>query len=107
MRCAMPSESIVFGFWIDAKRAGIVSAVRPLLNQLQSLGFRLAPHTRAAVLKLTGSGSETKASKTPTASPTLMLAQEIVDDLEAALEQFREIAVDLGREKITKESEQC
>lgn len=26
-----------------------------------------------------------------------VLAQEIVDDLEAALEQFREIAIDLGR----------
>jgi type I restriction enzyme M protein len=28
-----------------------------------------------------------------------VLAQEIVDDLEAALEQFREIVVDLGEEK--------
>ena len=27
-----------------------------------------------------------------------VLAQEIVEDLEAALEQFREIAADLGRE---------
>jgi type I restriction enzyme M protein len=27
-----------------------------------------------------------------------ILAQEIVEDLEAALEQFREIAADLGRE---------
>ena len=27
-----------------------------------------------------------------------VLAQEIVEDLEAALEQFREIATDLGRE---------
>jgi hypothetical protein len=34
-----------------------------------------------------------------------VLAQEIVDDLEAALEQFREIANDLGGEEITKESE--
>jgi len=29
-----------------------------------------------------------------------VLAQEIVDDLEAALEQFREIAMDLGGQKI-------
>ncbi len=29
-----------------------------------------------------------------------VLAQEIVDDLEAALEQFREIAADLGGQKI-------
>ena len=41
------------GILIDAKRAGIIPAVRPLLDQLQSLGFRVAAHTRAAVLKLT------------------------------------------------------
>ena len=29
-----------------------------------------------------------------------VLAQEIADDLEAALEQFREIAMDLGGQKI-------
>ena len=29
-----------------------------------------------------------------------ILAQEIVDNLEAALEQFREIAMDLGGQKI-------
>ena len=41
--------------------------------------------------------SETKASKNPTISliPAFLL-QEIVDDLEAALEQFREIAADLA-----------
>jgi type I restriction enzyme M protein len=33
-----------------------------------------------------------------------ILAQEIVDDLEAALEQFREIAADLGpKERIVKD----
>ena len=32
-----------------------------------------------------------------------VLAQEIVEDLEAALEQFRLIAEDLGEEKETKE----
>ena len=42
------------GVLIDAKRAGIIPTVRPLLDQLQSLGFRLAAHTRAAVLKLAG-----------------------------------------------------
>jgi hypothetical protein len=35
------------------------------------------------------SGSETKASKSPTNLPDV-LAQEIVEDLEPALEQFRE-----------------
>ena len=40
------------GVLIDAKRAGIIPTVRPFLDQLQSLGFRLAGHTRAAVLKL-------------------------------------------------------
>ena len=37
------------------------------------------------------SGSETKASKSPTNLPDV-LAQEIVEDLEPALEQFRELA---------------
>ncbi|MBI4491147.1 MAG: hypothetical protein HY694_18850 [Deltaproteobacteria bacterium] len=33
-----------------------------------------------------------------------LLAQEIVEDLEAALEQFREIAADLGANGIKKET---
>jgi uncharacterized protein len=40
------------GLLIDAKSRGIISAVGPFLDQLQSFGFRLAPSTRAAVLKL-------------------------------------------------------
>jgi predicted nucleic acid-binding protein len=46
------------GLLLDAKRAGLVSAVAPLLDKLQALRFRLAPHTRAAVLKLAGEGPE-------------------------------------------------
>lgn len=46
------------GVLIDAKRAGLISAVRPLLDQLQSLGFRLAPHTRLAVLRLAGESTD-------------------------------------------------
>jgi hypothetical protein len=42
------------GLLLDAKRTGLVSAVKPLLDQLENLRFRLAPHTRAAVLKLAG-----------------------------------------------------
>lgn len=42
------------GLLVDAKRAGLVETVAPLLDQLQALGFRLAPHTRRAVLKLAG-----------------------------------------------------
>lgn len=42
------------GILIDAKRAGLIEAVRPQLDQLHSLGFRLAAHTRAAVLKMAG-----------------------------------------------------
>jgi predicted nucleic acid-binding protein len=42
------------GLLLDAKRAGLIPAVTPLLDQLQALRFRLAPHTRAAVLKLAG-----------------------------------------------------
>jgi len=45
----------------------------------------------------TSSGSETKAWKSPITFPDPdILAQEIVEDLEAALEQFHEIAADLG-----------
>jgi len=42
------------GLLLDAKRAGLVSAIEPLLDQLEGLRFRLARHTRAAVLKLAG-----------------------------------------------------
>jgi len=42
------------GLLLDAKRVGLVPAVAPLLDQLQALRFRLAAHTRAAVLKLAG-----------------------------------------------------
>lgn len=42
------------GLLLDAKRAGLVPAVAPLLDQLKSLRFRLAPRTRAAVLRLAG-----------------------------------------------------
>jgi hypothetical protein len=45
------------GLLLDAKRAGLIPAVVPLLDQLQSLRFRIAPHTRAAVLKLAGESS--------------------------------------------------
>jgi predicted nucleic acid-binding protein len=42
------------GLLLDAKRAQLVQAIKPFLDQLQSLRFRLAPHARAAVLKLAG-----------------------------------------------------
>jgi len=42
------------GILLDAKRAGLIPAVEPLLDQLQQLRFRLAAHTRAAVLRLAG-----------------------------------------------------
>ena len=42
------------GVLLNAKRAGLVPAVAPLLNQLHALRFRLAIHTRAAVLQLAG-----------------------------------------------------
>jgi predicted nucleic acid-binding protein len=40
------------GVLLDAKRAGLIPMIAPLLDQLDALRFRLAPHTRAAVLKL-------------------------------------------------------
>jgi len=42
------------GLLTDARRAGFVPAVAPLLDQLQAVGFRLAPATRLAVLSLAG-----------------------------------------------------
>lgn len=42
------------GLLLAAKRHGLVPAVSPLLEQLDALGFRLAAHTRVAVLKLAG-----------------------------------------------------
>ena len=42
------------GLLLDAKRAGRIEKVTPLLNELESLGFRLADHTRAAVMILAG-----------------------------------------------------
>jgi hypothetical protein len=42
------------GVLLDAQRKGLVPTVAPLLDKLDSLRFRLAPHTRAAVLKLAG-----------------------------------------------------
>ena len=46
------------GLLLDAKRAGLVTAVAPLLDQLDALRFRLAPQTRAAVLELAGEQSK-------------------------------------------------
>jgi uncharacterized protein len=42
------------GLLLDAKRVGRIERVAPLLNELESLGFRLADHTRVAVMKLAG-----------------------------------------------------
>jgi predicted nucleic acid-binding protein len=42
------------GLLLDAKRAGLIQAVGPLLDQLQALRFRVAPYTREAVLRLAG-----------------------------------------------------
>ena len=40
------------GVLLNAKRAGHVSSIREYVDQLEALRFRLAPHTRTAVLKL-------------------------------------------------------
>jgi uncharacterized protein len=42
------------GILRDAKRAGLVPLVSPLLDRLEERGFRLAPHTRLAVLRQVG-----------------------------------------------------
>jgi predicted nucleic acid-binding protein len=42
------------GVLLDAKRAELIPTISPLLDRLQHLRFRLAPHTRAAILELAG-----------------------------------------------------
>lgn len=42
------------GILLDAKKAGLIDSIKPRIDQLQALGFRLADHTRVAVLKLAG-----------------------------------------------------
>jgi predicted nucleic acid-binding protein len=42
------------GLLLDAKQAGLVPAVGPLLDRLQALRFRLAPDTRQTILELAG-----------------------------------------------------
>lgn len=42
------------GVLLDAKRAGMVPAISPILDQLQALSFRLDPNTRHLVLKMAG-----------------------------------------------------
>jgi hypothetical protein len=39
---------------LDAKQAGLIPAIDPLLDKLQQLRFRVDPGTRIAVLKLAG-----------------------------------------------------
>lgn len=45
------------GVLLDAKRAGLIPAVLPILDQLQESGFRLRAGTRVAVLELAGEAS--------------------------------------------------
>lgn len=42
------------GVLLNAKRAGLVSNIKELLDRLQAKRFRLSPVTRTAVLKLAG-----------------------------------------------------
>ena len=42
------------GLLLDAKKAGLLASVAPALDELQALGFRVAPGTRDSVLKLAG-----------------------------------------------------
>jgi predicted nucleic acid-binding protein len=42
------------GLLLDAKRCGLIPSIRPLLDQLQDLRFRLSLPTRQAILQLAG-----------------------------------------------------
>ena len=44
------------GLLLDAKRAGLIEAIAPLLDQLQEHRFRRASHTRQAILRSAGEG---------------------------------------------------
>jgi hypothetical protein len=69
-------------------------------------GFQLCRGTNRDKRASTSSGSETKASKSPINLPDAdVLAQEIVEDLQAALEQFREIALDLAADEPTEKDQ--
>ena len=61
------------GILIDAKRTALIPLVRPQLDQLHNLGFRLAAHTRAAVLKMAGE------SRIDAIECTVLRTKEIVD----------------------------
>jgi predicted nucleic acid-binding protein len=42
------------GLLMDAKKAGLIPAVHPLLDALHALRFRMSPGTRSAVLRFAG-----------------------------------------------------
>ncbi len=42
------------GLLLDAKKAGLIPAIRPLLDTLHALRFRMSPDTRSVVLTLAG-----------------------------------------------------
>lgn len=42
------------GLLLDAKRAGLIHSVAPILDSLLDLRFRLARHTHKAILKMAG-----------------------------------------------------
>ncbi len=42
------------GILLDAKQAGLLEEIAPLLERLQALGFRLSQGTKAAVLRIAG-----------------------------------------------------
>jgi len=46
------------GLLLDAKKAGLIPALRPQLDQLQALRFRLAARTRLTILKLAGENED-------------------------------------------------
>jgi predicted nucleic acid-binding protein len=46
------------GVLLDAKQAGLVAAIPPLLEQLQALGFHLSSATRKLILDLAASHSD-------------------------------------------------
>jgi len=54
VRSPVWNASVGLNILLRAKKAGHLSAVTPVLDQLTALGFRLHPATRANILKLAG-----------------------------------------------------
>ena len=83
-------------------RLGQIKRAGSLLHRVTVL-IIMRDLSTATKLASTSCSSDTRTSKNPTTFPIFILAPEIVEDLEAALEQFREIAGDLRANSVSEQ----